>query len=45
MSTWCPWCDFSVDDPEDCVCEDNCGETACSGSKDLGEGLDDNDED
>lgn len=33
MNDWCSYCDFKEldDDPQDCTCNDRCGEEGCSG--------------
>ena len=28
---YCSWCDFSEEEPDDCTCEEDCGEKDCSG--------------
>ena len=36
---YCSYCDFREldDDPQDCTCEDYCGEEGCSGEKEVEE--------
>jgi len=36
---WCSYCDFKEldDDPQDCTCEDYCGEDGCSGETEAEE--------
>lgn len=33
MNNWCGFCDFQEldDDPQDCTCEEQCGQEDCSG--------------
>ncbi len=35
MHDWCSYCDFQDldDDPQDCTCEEQCGDDACSGGE------------
>lgn len=34
---WCSYCDFQEldDDPQDCTCEEYCGEEGCSGEGEI----------
>ncbi len=28
---YCSWCDFGEKEPDDCICEEDCGEKDCLG--------------